>query len=175
MIQDKPINLAPPWGSNPAWQEANRCIDIHVHRYNAKLKSSLTMAQDLRARLESIFPILEDLCTVTCSWCPEPCCLTASPWFDFRDLIFLHLNHLSIPLNQPIDAYEATCCYISPQGCKLPRIIRPWICIWYLCPVQKANLKKRGNCLLETFIRTIEEIKIARKQIEDEFICIIAE
>ena len=36
------------------------------------------------------------------------------------------------------------------------------------------TFKKRGNYLLETLVRTIDEIKIARKQFEERFIRIIA-
>jgi hypothetical protein len=31
--------------------------------------------------------------------------------------------------------------YWKPKGCVLPRMSRPWICTWYLCPTQKAILE----------------------------------
>jgi hypothetical protein len=92
MMSHKPLNLAPPWGSSPAWQEVNRSIDIHIHRYRAELRPAGATARETCNRLASVLPFLNGLSMTTCRCCPEPCCLTASPWYDFRDLLFLHLN-----------------------------------------------------------------------------------
>lgn len=172
-MPDEPLQLAPPWGSKIAWQEAHGNIGYHTLRYKAELKPVVTIARRTRARMETVFELLDDLCAATCSRCPDPCCLTASPWFDFRDLIFLHLNRLAIPLAQPIEAYRAACHYLSPRGCILPRPLRPWVCTWYLCPVQTANLKKRCSDRYNTFNRTVQEIKGCRRQLEDAYIRII--
>lgn len=174
MIAAKPLKFTPPWASYPAWQEANNSVDFHVSRYLTDLKPAIAAARDLRRLVASIFPILNNLCIATCPWCPEPCCLTASPWYDFRDLVFLHLNLLEIPRAQTIYAYRETCRYLSPRGCTLPRITRPWICTWYLCPVQTAYLKKRNRCQWRAFDRRVCEIKHGRKQLEEEFIRVIS-
>ena len=112
----KPLNFTPPWGSSAAWQEANRSIDIHIHRYRAELGPAAAIAREARSRLASIFPFLNDLCMATCRCCPESCCLTASPWYDFRDLLFIHLNRLEIPRSQPIYDYERHLLLFKPPG-----------------------------------------------------------
>jgi len=170
---ETPLTLSPPWGSVPAWQEANTSIDFHLKRYFSRLKPALQNARETRIRLESIFPSLDDLCRMTCPRCPDACCLSASPWYDLRDLIFLHLNHLSIPLTQTIPGLQETCCYISHTGCTLPRITRPWICTWYLCPAQTANLKDRSFNQWQALSRVLGEIKACRKEMEAEFIRVI--
>jgi hypothetical protein len=167
------LNIAPPWGTEPVWQEANRSIDDHIQRYAGKLSSALTFASWVRVRLESIFNILDDLCIETCPQCPDPCCLHASPWFDFRDLIFLQLNALAIPPGQPIDALNAYCRYFSPRGCTLDRISRPWICSWYLCSVQTANLNNRRSIQRKDLTIVLNEIKAFRKEMEETFIRVI--
>ena len=173
-MRPKPPKLAPPWRSSSAWQEANRSIDIHIHRYRAKLRPAVAIAREVRCRLSSNFPLLNDLCMATCRYCPEPCCLTASPWYDFRDLLFLHLNCLEIPRSQPIQDDTDTCRYLGPRGCGLSRTTRPWICTWYLCPTQVANLKKRNRRQWEPINQTVSEIKRGRRQLEVEFIRIIS-
>ena len=174
MISEKSLKFAPPWATSPAWREANYSIGIHVKRYDADLKPAVTMARDLLSRLTSIFSVLNDLCMATCPWCPEVCCLTASPWYDFRDLLFLHLNHLEIPRTQPVHAYGTTCCYLKSRGCSLTRILRPWICIWYLCPVQRAYLKKTRRRNGQAFHQLVSEIKDGREKLEEEFIRVIS-
>ena len=165
--------LSPPWGSASVWQAANISIDFHLKRYYQDLKPAIQIAGDIRNRLESIFVALDDLGRKTCPRCPDVCCLSASPWYDMRDLIFLHLNRLSIPLSQTIPGIKETCCYISHKGCLLPRITRPWICTWYLCPAQTASIKERHADQWQALTGVLGEIKAHRKELEDEFICVI--
>ncbi len=167
------LKLSPPWGAVSAWQEANISIGFHIQRYYSRLKPARQIARHTRIRLESIFPTLDNLAMMTCSRCPAACCLSASPWYDWRDLIFLHLNQLSIPRTQTIPAVEEICCYTSPKGCRLPRITRPWICTWYLCPAQTANLKHPSFNRWQTLSRVLGEIKTGRQKLEAEFIQVI--
>ena len=174
MTTHNPLIFKPPWESSPDWRQANRSFDIHIDRYRTELGSALATAREVRSRLASIFPFLNDLCMATCRCCPEPCCLTANPWYDFRDLLFLHLNFLEIPRSQPVHADKDTCCYLSPRGCMLSRITRPWICTWYLCPTQTENLKNRNRRQWETINQTVSDIKRGREQLEVEFIRVIS-
>jgi hypothetical protein len=164
------VQFAPPWGTKPAWQEANRSIDHLNQRYSGKLSSAVVLAVSVRVRLESIFSLLDDLCMETCPRCPDPCCLNASPWFDFRDLLFFHLNSLAIPFSQTIETSKAVCRYSSPQGCTLARISRPWICTWYLCSVQTANLNSRRANQRKDLTVAVNGIKALRKEMEETFI-----
>ena len=170
---DTPITLSPPWGSVPAWQEANHSTDFHIKRYYIHLKPVIQIARDTRICLESIFPSLDAICKMTCPRCPDACCLSAHPWYDWRDLIFLHLSQLPIPPSQTISGFKQTCCYISHRGCTLPRITRPWICTWYICPAQTANLKHRSAEQWQALGRVFGEIKALRKKLESEFIQVI--
>jgi hypothetical protein len=111
---------------------------------------------------------------VTCPWCPDHCCLTAKVWFDFKDLLFLHLNGHQIPPAQLLSNLKETCAYWRPNGCKLPRIARPWVCTWYLCPTQTANLLQKPKSVRHNFSRAIQDIKTARKKMESEFIRIVS-
>jgi hypothetical protein len=166
--------LSLPWGSASAWQAANISIDFHLKRYYQDLKPAILTAGDIRNRLESIFAALDDLGRKTCPRCPDVCCLSASPWYDMRDLIYLHINQLSIPRTQTIRGIKDTCCYISHNGCIVPRIIRPWICTWYLCPTQTTNIRKSTARRWQALSRVFEGIKAHRKELEDEFIRVIA-
>ena len=104
-----------PRGSSTQWKEAHQSLSFHLRGHpNAWIKS-LAVAGILETRLQALFPMLDDLCLNTCPWCPEPCCLTAKVWFDFKDLLFLHLARKPIPLNPPSSALEDTCRYLS-QG-----------------------------------------------------------
>jgi len=160
----------PPWGSSANWFEANRSLDHLIRLNRAELKRARMLARGIQVYLGSIFSFLDDLCAVTCLFCPDPCCLVAKVWIDFKDLLFLHLSGQQIPQSQPLQDLKNTCQYASPRGCTLKRIVRPWICTWYLCPVQVANFRQQPLDVQETFNQTVKAVKTTRKEMEAEFI-----
>jgi len=149
----------PSWRATDTWKTANRNLECLIRRHGPDMKRAVVLARDIQVRLESIFLLLDDLCAITCPWCPDPCCLTARVWIDFKDLLFLHLNGHQIPPAQLLADLKETCRYLGPRGCMLSRIARPWVCTWYLCPTQKANLPKKPNPVQDKFIRTVQAIK----------------
>ena len=166
--------LGIPWASRKTWRAANQAVAYHIQRYRVDAKPLSERAGQIESRLNSVFPVLDDLCADSCSWCPEPCCLQASVWFDFKDLLFLHFNQLSIPPRQPKSDLQSPCCYLGSRGCRLPRIARPWICTWYLCPTQTAKLRMNDTAQKELLDRAFARIKSDRNILESEFIKVVA-
>jgi len=164
----------PPWGSKVTWQIVNRDLDYLICRHHDALKDAVTMAQDMEARLGSIFSLLDELCSASCPWCPNPCCLSAAVWIDFKDLLFLHLCGHPIPDKQLRSNLKKVCRYWKPKGCVLPRLSRPWICTWYLCPTQKAILVRKSSRDRDKFSRQIQAVKDGRRKVEAEFIRVVS-
>ena len=99
----------PLWAATETWKTANRTLEYLIRRHGPNLIRAVGLARDIQVRLEWIFLLLDDLCTVTCPWCPDPCCLTAKVWMDFKDLLFLHLNGHRLPpavLRGHLDRYS---------------------------------------------------------------------
>ena len=164
----------PPWGSKVKWQIVNRDLDYLIYRHYDALKDAVMLARDLQVRMVSIFSLLDDLCRVTCPWCPDPCCLAARVWIDFKDLLFLHLAGHPVPPEQLLSDFKESCCYWSPRGCMLPRISRPWVCTWHLCPTQKVNLRRKAPSVQKKLKHAVQEITAGRKAMETEFIRIVS-
>lgn len=160
----------PSWGSITDWQEANRSLDYLIRLHRHKLSRAVRLAGEVQVQLESIFPLLDDLCAVTCPWCPDPCCLLARAWIDFKDLLFLHLVSRQIPPSQLLTDLNSACRYIGPRGCLLPRVARPWTCTWYLCPTQMTRLRQKSIPVQDKFSQAVQDIKTGRKEMETEFI-----
>jgi hypothetical protein len=164
----------PPWGSKVKWQIVNRDLDYLIYRHYDVLKDAVMLARDLQVRMVSIFSLLDDLCWVTCPWCPDPCCLAARVWIDFKDLLFLHLAGHPVPPEQLLSDFKESCRYWSPRGCMLPRISRPWVCTWHLCPTQKVNLRRKAPSVQEKMRHAVQRITAGRKVMETEFIRIVS-
>lgn len=163
------VPVGPPWHTAGQWREINDAFAYLKRRYGAELDRARSLAAALQICLTSLFPLMDELNRCTCPLCMKPCCRTAVVWFDFRDLLFLHLSGNLPPMSQPLYPDAGLCRFLDPQGCRLPRLLRPWICTWYLCPPQTAMLRDRCRCLDDE----LSEIKRLRSAMEDEFISVI--
>jgi hypothetical protein len=159
-----------PWDSGAAWATANQALQHLCARHQARLGTVRQTARRLKDRLETVFPLLESLCGLTCTDCQAPCCHIATVWFDYKDLIFMHLSNQALAVAQLRRSRDGVCCCCGPCGCRLPRLSRPWTCSWYLCPTQKNLLGAMPGQTLGVFEKTVTAIKRLRKQLETEFI-----
>ncbi len=129
-------------------------------------KLAETIAEGL-ARLDGP---LQSLCGVTCSDCDDNCCVRATIWYDLKDLLFLFFHRGTLPRQQIIRSKSRSCPNLTSQGCRLPRLDRPFVCTWYLCPRQKELLSETGEkSILLELVKTIQHIQLTRKTLEDIF------
>jgi hypothetical protein len=171
---DPDLKLSPPWAATEQWRAANSALARAVDRHKTKLGPAEEIALTLQGCLVSLFDRLDDLCEATCPHCPDPCCLSARIWVDFKDLLFLHLAGQAIPAAQLISGRCTPCNGIGHKGCTLPRLSRPWVCTWYLCPAQTLRLHRRPGSDQAFFSETVIAIKTLRNKMEDAFIRAVA-
>lgn len=159
-----------PWPTPGSWREINGTLHMLTVMFHPELEPAREMARRVRNRLMPMFPLMDDLCTETCPECREPCCRVATLWYNFQDLLFLHLTDQPLALAQPLSLSRAVCRYLGAKGCTLPRIARPWICTWYVCPPQTSLLRRRWRSEKKRLDPAIEEIKTMRKGMETAFL-----
>lgn len=162
-----------PWSTPTLWQEANASLAAALSRHAAALAEPVEQARRVQGALESLFPMMDDLCRDTCPACTDNCCGRAWVWADFRDLLFLHLAGITPPDAQLIGAAGRHCRFAGPEGCRLERIRRPFVCTWYICPAQTVLLDQQ---LPEKriLLRILEQIKNDRKRMEAAYIQAVA-
>lgn len=132
-----------PWcGRESPWMSSNRALGRFIEHHRSDLEVGHSVAQSIRSHLASLFSVMDELCRNCCPWCPDPCCIVNKVWFDFRDLLFLHLMNLPIPPAQLNCGHHQACRYLTHRGCRIPRIIRPWACTRYLCATQRRHLAR---------------------------------
>lgn len=160
----------PPWSTAVLWEEINQSLDIHLRLYHDHLIRARTYARLIQKDFWRIYPLMDELCSETCPTCEQTCCRRATPYFDFRDLVYLHFCNIQPPHAQPIAQASEQCRYLTANGCDLPREKRPWICTWYICPDQKALLKNDLFPKSQTISMALDRIKAHRKILEGEFV-----
>lgn len=161
----------PPWATVAAWRAVTAALDHHLHlshiRRHGKIRQKAGAVLRLLTRLDRP---MDALSRETCPTCEAPCCRRATLWYDFIDLLVMGHCGRSWPPGQPMVAVGAQCRYLGPGGCGLPRIQRPWICTWYLCPRQTAQLEAALPSHRMAVIRMIAGVKRLRKELEGAFI-----
>jgi hypothetical protein len=164
-----------PWGySKSKWLEIKASFAHHLRCHGKNLDIAVAIAAKMQQNLEALFPTLDKLCQRTCRFCPDPCCLVATVWFDFTDLLFLHLVNIPVPPAQLIAHYQHKCRYAGPKGCLLTRASRPWACTLYLCPTQMTVLRGADFSKYASFERAVAAIKGYRLAMEEAFLAVVA-
>lgn len=165
----------PPWSSQGAWQEANHALEFAIKRYQNQMSELQALARRITQRIESLDALLEDLCSMACPVCRDSCCQRARVWFDFKDLLVMHLGgDVSAPgqLRGPDDS---SCRYLSRTGCMLQRVQRPYVCTWYLCAMLKEHLMQRAPSDRTYLTNSLTAVKSARTELENQFIRIVVQ
>ena len=158
-----------PWHTLALWQEANACLADTMQQNQLVLAEPHRQAQRMQRRLEWIFPLMDRLCRKTCPDCKNICCHRAWVWADFKDLLFLHLAGIPVPGQQLLSRKGDRCRYGNPDGCRLDRIQRPFVCTWYLCPAQMQHLRQ-APAEMKMVSDSLQQIKQLRQEMEKSFI-----
>lgn len=171
--RDKCEPLAPPWASRAAWQAINEAMAFALERRRHMLTELSAWARRIHGRVEALGPLMDALCEATCASCYDNCCNRATVWFDFKDLLCLHLGDISLPPGQLISASGRPCRYGSLSGCTLPRAGRPFVCTWFICGAQKRVLD-RCAVSRKAFLRnSLTALKKGREHLENMFTQIV--
>ena len=150
------------------WISTNGALLAWLESRGPALSVARGIAESIRKQLEALFPLMDDLSRATCPWCPEPCCIVTRVWFDFRDLLLLHLLAVPVPPGPIGRRSGIPCRYLRAHGCRLPRLLRPWACSQYVCGTQRRFLAKtRGKAAVEALDAEITEIGLMRIAMEE--------
>jgi hypothetical protein len=145
------------------WYGSNCVLAQLLKKYHPDLNGARAIAAEIRLEVDGLAPAMAALCRRTCRFCPEPCCINHTVWFDFRDLLRQHLLGLPIPDRQAATPCGEACPFLGHHGCRLPWAIRPWMCIKYICPAQRRVIKKTGRpdgLALDTAIDAIDNQRL---------------
>jgi hypothetical protein len=82
-----------------------------------------------------------------CTECPGPCCGRVQDLFNDKDLIYLELSGRKTNLRKRRTRKKG-CLYLSPFGCTLTPLARPFACHRYLCPKLEETIKKDDPAIL---------------------------
>lgn len=158
---------APPWPTQDLWQAANDAVAMVIAKHKHALGEALVLGEQIYRRIEALNCSMDALCMRTCASCANRCCGHAKVWYDFKDLIFLHLTTSALPPGQSILNMNQTCRYLDCSGCVLPRTQRPFICTWYICAAQKAVIHSLPKSSTQFLFNSLDALKAGRRRLEE--------
>ena len=124
------------------------------------------LARTIRERVEWLDPIMDRYCEITRHDCDDPCCLGRKIFYNRTDMLYLvALDFMPPPGQTRINAL-APCRYLTAGGCNLPRIIRPYICVWFLCEAHMEILREETVPFQRRLLNTLQEIRGHRLRLE---------
>lgn len=158
-----------PWNTPALWQAANAGLSAAFQRNRPAMADPMREAHTIRQHYEALFPLMDNICRLTCLACTDSCCQRAWVWADFIDLLFMHLADIAVPPQQLLRKQGDRCRYAGPTGCRLDRLQRPFICTWYMCPAQTRLLMEQPTDK-HNLSRILQQIKNHRKRMEASYI-----
>ncbi len=166
-----PMSTIPPWKDRGQWAELQWSLEYLTRRHRARLAKAYSIADSIEAALLDISPDISELCIISCVPCRDICCKRATVWYDLRDSLFIHLRSHGFLQSQLFKKPGESCSCLTPSGCRIPRLRRPFVCTWYFCPAQTAILQgKEAAALKKKLDDSLEKIKRERRHLEEEFI-----
>jgi len=165
------IRFCPNAGDMPPtrqWRESNCALKRLLHFHRPVLGKATVLAGEIRNEIKRLSTFMEALRRRTCRFCPTPCCIANTVWIDFRDLLMLHLLDEPLPAQQAITQPGEACPFLGGHGCRLPWVLRPWMCLKYICPNQLAILTKEKRPDPAALNGSIDRIENQRLRMETE-------
>ncbi len=171
--ETKQTQTAVPWQDEAQWEQVFESIQRIAERQIEIIGPIRDLAAGIYSHYGQLTGIIEDICSHSCPGCLDVCCIRATLWFDFKDLLYIYFAFGSLPkaqISKKIDDGVQSCCHLTEKGCSLSRTQRPFVCTWYFCPPQKEYLSLQDSEMQNTIDGHLKEIKLLREKIEDEFI-----
>ena len=159
----------PPWSTPGLWREATESLAAAASRPGVALASAASLARGVAQCIADLDGTMGTLCAACCPNCRHNCCHRATVWYDFKDLIFLHIKGMT-PQSQILRPSRGPCPHSGRRGCLLPRVARPYICTWYLCPDLQTALMGLPADIKSDFEKSLVRLKNLRQEMENAFV-----
>lgn len=143
-----------------------RALNILQENVTPEIRQRYAMlALGIREGLLWADDIMNRYCAITCDECHSPCCNANGIYYDRADLLYLLALDADLPAGQTREKSGDACRYLTPEGCLLPRMCRPFICTWYLCEPQMTFFQSEPTRFQREFTAIMQTIRRCRLQI----------
>lgn len=153
----------------------NPMTDECWHQTIAKIQSHLALldhgtlqqlVQSIAAGIRWLDASMGRYCELTCPACDNPCCRGREVFFNQADLLYLVASGEEFLPGQTRAIPGEPCRYLTDTGCRLPRISRPYVCVWFLCDPQMALFQEEHAAFQRHFVDVLRSVRTSRLVLE---------
>jgi hypothetical protein len=149
------------------WQADLRDIKARLSSVDSAIARSLALS--VKEGIEWLDAPMTKYCRLTYLNCKDPCCTGRSIFYNYADILYLLALGQYTPPGQTRATESNPCRYLTPSGCQLPRIYRPYVCVWFLCDDQINLFNQEPLAFQRRFISIQQDIRKYRLQLEALF------
>jgi hypothetical protein len=150
--------------SDSQWREVIAGLKTGVAMLDQGSVQSL--ARQISEAVQWLDSIMTKYCGITCPGCNDPCCSANAIFYNQTDMLSLLVMGINLPPGQTRTHPFQPCRYLTPNGCCLQRIARPYVCVWFLCEAQMDLFRDETGSTQRHFIKSLESIRMNRLRIE---------
>jgi hypothetical protein len=148
----------------------SRLIEQVFSRCGGELGCVRDRAQIFARLIEKVDPFIQKSTAEVCPHCREVCCINKHSYHTHFDVIYLLALGETIPYHKAGIGDSEPCQFLSPQGCRLRRFLRPYRCTWYFCMPLLEYIHNTPVREYRAFISSLEEISRERELLLTTFI-----
>jgi len=128
----------------------------------------MELAQKIREMIGVIDPFIQQHTSLVCPECPQVCCINRHAYYACDDLIYIYALGLEPHAYESREDSEP-CQFLSAEGCKLDRTVRPSGCNWYFCDALYDNMEKAPKKAYTEFDDSLQELADLWIELGSEF------
>lgn len=161
----------PLWHSREQWHSATVFLGLVFNNERNALNTVAECARELREGLHAVSPFIQEHTASVCPACREVCCINVHGYYDRHDLIYIYALGLKPP-DYGIGLRDGDPCqFLSGDGCRLERSVRPFRCSWYFCLALIQHMENGPARPYRKFMNRFQEVVDLRRRMLDEFSC----
>ncbi|WP_456432278.1 hypothetical protein [Thermosulfuriphilus sp.] len=100
------------------------------------------ISRALKEIISQLDPVIEGYTRLVCPQCVDICCSQTNAFYDFADMVVILAGGAKLPVYDHRRSLLASCQFMGPYGCHLPRWRRPYRCTWYFCEPLIKKMEK---------------------------------
>jgi hypothetical protein len=115
------------------YHKTNLFLGDFLNSNRDNLQKVRLLAERVKEGIEKINFFVQQATAGVCPECKDVCCISKHGYYNYEDLVYLHVLGLKPPAPDFGRDDSDPCQFLTAGGCSLERPLRPSGCNWYFC------------------------------------------
>lgn len=125
----------------------------------------MTDSERLISAYDAVSAFIEKHTQALCPDCETVCCIDRHGTYEKEDRALLRALDVEPAPDAPKDADTEPCRFLTRNGCRLPRIMRPFRCTWYFCSRLLEEMPHDNSKKYREFVAALGRLQRLRREL----------